>query len=599
VMSSSSTRDGRRRSCRWSPRRGRRCPGSASAASSSIGISRLHGMHQLAKRFTRTGRSSSTSRRIQAAVAGQSASASTASRGGRRGGPDVEHVQPLVPRLLGRTLGRCGAEVDDLVAGVGRHDRDRRDGQDGQDRQHGDDHASTHGGSTVGGGRDTAGPAGWPDGTALTALTSTWTRWSSSHVPPTRCQAGEAGRSPALTRNRRSSANRVDDEPEHLQTTSGSTRHPSRNAGRSPDARPSLRPPNAPARRRASRGRSLRNRSRVRSREAQPWSAGPDARRARFSPSPPPWRSPRPPPPPHPPPRPIPRGRSWLARHQLVDGERIEVTFDFGEGPQTFADQGLTADVVFALAAPASAARIEDATDWLESQVGAYTGTAWDDVYVGSVAKLLLVAAVTDRPPPTSAADLVALLEDREQATGRYTDADRVGGLQQRDHPVARRPRAAPHARRGPAVGGVDYLAGQACDDGGFPGQLDPETCTGDVDTTAFAVQALLPSPTPTRDRRHRRDRGRLAGGRPGRRRQLRRHRGARERELDRPRRGALRAAGASDATDAARGFLLALQDDCAARNRARSATTPPTRVTRSAPRRRRSSGSSPSGSPT
>jgi hypothetical protein len=63
---------------------------------------------------------------------------------------------------------------------------------------------------------------------------------------------------------------------------------------------------------------------------------------------------------------PIEAAAGWLA-DQLADGERIEVTFDFGDGPQTFPDQGLTADVVFALsAAGVAASNIEAATDRLE-----------------------------------------------------------------------------------------------------------------------------------------------------------------------------------------------------------------------------------------
>jgi hypothetical protein len=256
----------------------------------------------------------------------------------------------------------------------------------------------------------------------------------------------------------------------------------------------------------------------------------------------------------------------WLAT-QLVDGERIEVTFDFGEGPQTFADQGLTADVVFALAAAGVAAsHVEDATDWLESQVGAYTGTAWGDVYAGSVGKLLLVAAVTDRSATDFGdADLVALLEDREQATGRYsdqTDGDWTNTITQSLGVLGlhRTPDAAPSSEA------VDYLAGQLCDGGGFPGQLDPETCTGDIDATGFAVQALLPfadTDAAIADTVEtavawlvdvQADDGSFGGT---------------ESPANANSTGlaaaALRAAGASTATDAARGFLLALQDDCAA----------------------------------
>jgi hypothetical protein len=112
-----------------------------------------------------------------------------------------------------------------------------------------------------------------------------------------------------------------------------------------------------------------------------------------------------------------------------VDGERIEVTFDFGEGPQTFADQGLTADTVLALAAAGiGAPRIADATAWLEDEAGTYTGLAFDEVYVGPVAKLLVVADATGLDPrDLGGLDLVATLTEREQSSGRYTDASEWG----------------------------------------------------------------------------------------------------------------------------------------------------------------------------
>ncbi|MFW5933838.1 MAG: peptidase, partial [Actinomycetota bacterium] len=117
----------------------------------------------------------------------------------------------------------------------------------------------------------------------------------------------------------------------------------------------------------------------------------------------------------------------WLAG-ELVDDQYIEVTFDFGDGPQTYPDPGLTADVVLALAGAGVASdQIGSATGWLEQQVGAYTGTASGEVYVGSVAKLLLVAEATDRSTTFGGEDLVDLLEQREQDSGRYSDDSESG----------------------------------------------------------------------------------------------------------------------------------------------------------------------------
>ena len=182
----------------------------------------------------------------------------------------------------------------------------------------------------------------------------------------------------------------------------------------------------------------------------------------------------------------------WLA-DQLVDGERIEVTFDFGEGPQTFPDQGLTADVVFALAgAGLAAGHIEAATDWLEAQAGAYTGAGNEEVYAGSVAKLLLVAETTDRSTTFGGLDLVDLLESREQDSGRFTDDSESGDFSNaisQSLAVLALERTADTA---PSTTAVDYLVDQACEDGGFPEQLEADDCSSQADATGYAVQALL-----------------------------------------------------------------------------------------------------------
>jgi hypothetical protein len=186
---------------------------------------------------------------------------------------------------------------------------------------------------------------------------------------------------------------------------------------------------------------------------------------------------------------PVAAAAGWLAT-QLVDGERIETAF----GGDLYPDHGLTADVVFALAGVGVAADgIAAATDWLEEQVDAYTGEAWGDVYAGSVGKLLVVAATTGRDASDfGGTDLVALLEDREQGSGRYSDRTEGDWSNVITQSLAvlglhRTPGAAPSSEA------ISYLATQACEDGGFPSELEPATCTSDVDATGFAVQALLP----------------------------------------------------------------------------------------------------------
>lgn len=182
----------------------------------------------------------------------------------------------------------------------------------------------------------------------------------------------------------------------------------------------------------------------------------------------------------------------WLAG-ELVDDAYIEVTFDFGDGPQTFPDQGLTADVVLALAGAGIASdRIEAATDWLEQQVGVYTGTGSGEVYAGSVAKLLLVAEATERSTTFGGEDLVALLEEREQDSGRFTDDSESGDFSNAITQALALLALERVEGAEPSGAAVGYLADQACDDGGFPEQFDAEQCTSQVDATGYVVQALL-----------------------------------------------------------------------------------------------------------
>ena len=173
---------------------------------------------------------------------------------------------------------------------------------------------------------------------------------------------------------------------------------------------------------------------------------------------------------------------------QLVDNERIETTF----GEMSFPDAGLTADVLFALyAANVTPQQTQPALAWFASQVDAYTGTASVDTYAGAVAKTLLVSAAADN---TTLFDVPALrqrLLDRQQASGRFTDASAFGDFSNtitQSLAVLALIRTADEQLTGePAA----FLAAQACADGGFPSGFDQESCTSNVDATGFAVQAL------------------------------------------------------------------------------------------------------------
>lgn len=179
----------------------------------------------------------------------------------------------------------------------------------------------------------------------------------------------------------------------------------------------------------------------------------------------------------------------WLA-NQLVDGERLQTTFD----GQAYDDAGLTADAVLALAGVGVAAEhITAATDWLETQATVYPGDGEDEIYAGATAKLIIVADVAGEDPRAfGGVDLVAQLEGRENAEGRFVDKSAFGEFSNtitQSLAIVALERVADTTASDAAV---SYLASQACDDGGFPLVLDPETCTSTADGTGFAVQALV-----------------------------------------------------------------------------------------------------------
>jgi LPXTG-motif cell wall-anchored protein len=188
---------------------------------------------------------------------------------------------------------------------------------------------------------------------------------------------------------------------------------------------------------------------------------------------------------------PVEAATGWLAA-QLTDGERVVNTeYDFD-------DAGLTADVVFALAgAGLGSEAIRDASAWLATQVGGYTGTASAEagitgVYAGATAKLILVASTTGADPRAfGGTDLVTQLAAREQADGRFTDDSSFGDFSNtitQSLAILALHRA---AGTSPSAAAVALLAEQACDDGSFPQDLSPASCTGSVDATGYAVQAL------------------------------------------------------------------------------------------------------------
>lgn len=179
----------------------------------------------------------------------------------------------------------------------------------------------------------------------------------------------------------------------------------------------------------------------------------------------------------------------WLAG-QLVDGERLQTSFD----GQAFDDHGLTADAVLGLAGVGVAAEhITAAADWLASEAAVYIGDGESQAWAGATAKLLIVADVVAADVHGFGGhDLVTRLQEREQRTGRFADRSEFGDFSN----VITQSLAIVALERttdtGASAAAVDYLAQQACEDGGFPLILDAETCTSTADGTGFAVQALV-----------------------------------------------------------------------------------------------------------
>lgn len=185
--------------------------------------------------------------------------------------------------------------------------------------------------------------------------------------------------------------------------------------------------------------------------------------------------------------QPAPAAAGWLAG-QMVDGERFETEF---EG-QVFPDQGLTVDAVLAFAAAGVAGdRIDAAFNWLATPdvLGGYLGTAFDSAFAGSYAKLAFAAQVTGRDPSEfGGVDLIAELLALQDDTGRFVDQpEDFSNAFSQSFAILALDRTA----EGAPPEAVAFLVGEQCPDGGFPLLFAQSTCTGDVDSTAMAVQAL------------------------------------------------------------------------------------------------------------
>lgn len=192
-------------------------------------------------------------------------------------------------------------------------------------------------------------------------------------------------------------------------------------------------------------------------------------------------------------------GANYL-EEQLRDGGHH---FSVDVAGTLYADYGVTADAVLALAAAGTGQdEATLATQYLADNVKNYASyddgdpTTVDDVYAGSVAKLLNVAVAQGVDPTAFGGwDLVDTLEGLENAQGRFADQSPWGDYSN----VFGQSFALIGLHRAGATVSADaraYLLAQQCPGGGFALYMTDAGCTdaanADPDATAMAVQALV-----------------------------------------------------------------------------------------------------------
>lgn len=184
----------------------------------------------------------------------------------------------------------------------------------------------------------------------------------------------------------------------------------------------------------------------------------------------------------------------WLAR-QLSGPDQDHFTTSFGG--TKYVDDGLTADGVLGMdAAHVAQAAAKRMTARLQQDASTYAGTA-PNYYPGSLAKLLLVAETQHVDiHDFGGIDLVGAIEGEENQDGLYDDPDQQYGY---ESPLTQALAIIALSNTGSAADAphgkpVQWLVGQQCGDGGFATATTdtPAATCADVDTTAFAAQALL-----------------------------------------------------------------------------------------------------------
>ena len=191
----------------------------------------------------------------------------------------------------------------------------------------------------------------------------------------------------------------------------------------------------------------------------------------------------------------------FLAR-QLQGKHHDHYTLTFGS--TVYVNYGETADAILSMdAAGVAQDAAHRATAYLAKHVTRYVGASPTD-YPGPLAKLILVAIAQHRHPRSfGGLDLIAALEQTEgagdAAPGEYQQNPGFPGgtsyvVSQALGVLALA--IAPQAPDQPDAAAVSFLAGQQCGDGRFSSTIRIDTqaaCDpGDVDSTAYAAQALL-----------------------------------------------------------------------------------------------------------
>jgi hypothetical protein len=191
----------------------------------------------------------------------------------------------------------------------------------------------------------------------------------------------------------------------------------------------------------------------------------------------------------------------FLARQMASHGHHLVTTF----GGKVYPDYGLTADAILSIdAAGVAQHEAKLATAYLEDEVTSYLGGTAPNIYPGSAAKLLLVAEAQHiNPENFGGVDLVGAIVGTEggggAAPGEFQnpmDTDFSASVLVQSLAVLAL--AGSSVTAPPSANAVGFLAGQQCGNGAFQvairtdTSVDCLTSDNDVDTTSYAVQALL-----------------------------------------------------------------------------------------------------------